>query len=252
MLEINSLMSNSALTLNKPEISIRIDGSLELIKGQKIDALVLEKENDGYMLQFGSKSFFARSKNPLAVGQWIRLMVLGKKDDSIMLKNVSFHNSEDSEEVTSLKQLIKKHGVESTKDIEKVESFLPKIPIETSQAIKYLLDPSLLAAIIFPENETEKKQQKIEIRYYREKEKKDVWELLFELSAQQLGNLQLSIMMIGNDIYTRIWAESVETAVMLETKIKEIREICMHTEILSPNSGPLFSNKQSSNVDLMV
>ena len=90
--------------------------------GEVMKALVLSREGETYLLQCGENKFQARSETPLRTGEWVRLLVLGGRDDAVLLKNLSALPPEEAERAAAERttQLIKKYGVTQEKEIVQV------------------------------------------------------------------------------------------------------------------------------------
>lgn len=223
--------------------------------GEVMEALVLSKQGDAYLLKTGGNEFLARSEQPLQTGKLVRLLVLGSKDDTILLKNMSAQPGEEAERASGDRtlQLIRKYGITQEKEIILVRELLNRIPCEENTAVRCLLDPYLLAALFIPGQGRDQEYQKLEISGYNSAiENKRVWEVCIDLDMPELGRLDLNVRMVESCIFLRIWAESKQTEDLLRAGRAELAAVCPQIEIVPAAHGPLFRNEPHRDIDLRV
>jgi len=253
VLQINNILSNLLTVLNPDRTGT--ETALTLRAGEVLEALVLSKEGDTYLLQTGGDKFYARSEAPLQAGELVRLSVLGRRDDDILLKNITLIPGEEADEAAAdrIARLIKKYGLTQEKEIFQVRESLTRIPCEETRAVRYLLDPHLLAALLIPAENRDETYQKIEINGYKSTAmKKNVWEVILELDMPELGRLDLAFKMVEDHLYLRVWAELADTESLLRQKQEVIASVCTQMEIIPALQGPLFCKDAHRNIDLKV
>ena len=221
--------------------------------GQTIEALIIAKEGDSYLLQEGTRSFSARAESPLPLGETVQLLVLEINNEAVILKLVSPLSENSDKPDEKIKQIIRKFGVTGEKEIMQTKLESIRIPCDENSAVKYLLDPHLLLALLIPGNAEAKEYQKLEIYEYKGQGKNGkTSEVCFKLDFDELGRIEILMRYIDNSIYTRIWAELAETKRLLEDNRKTLISICSHTEIVATFEGPLFRNEVHENVDVRI
>ena len=228
---------------------------LKFSAGEVMEALVLSKRGNTYLLQTGADKFLARSEMPLQTGERIRLAVLGQREDTILLKNLLFIEAgePEQEEIDRTVQLIKKYGLANEKEIVQAKESIVKIPCEENTAVRYLLDPHLLAALLIPEPGRDGNYQRIEInRYKNAAARQDIWEVCLDMDMPELGRLDIAVRMAENRFYLRIWAESAHTETLLRQKKEELATVYHQVEIVPAPQGPLFSREPHRDIDLKV
>ncbi|MCR4442744.1 MAG: hypothetical protein QHH10_10485 [Peptococcaceae bacterium] len=252
-LEIKNSFSNLVTMLKNPD-GTAWETVLKLAAGQEVVALVAGKEGDVYLLQVGERSFLAKSEIPLETGEVIKLIVLGPKDQAVLLKKIPFFPVEKEETITGgIKQLLARQGITGEKETGKLISALKRIPVEEKTGLRYLLDPHLVAAVLLNAGLNEEKLQRIEInRYKSQHSSKDVYEIWMGLNMNTLGRIEVAIKMVEENIFARIWAELPETESILRERKDEIQAVIAAVEIVPVMSGPIFPRKQDISLDIKV
>lgn len=251
--EISNVFSNLTMILKNLN-NLSSENTIRLNIGQIVEAQVLSKNEDLYLLKNNDRSFYAKSETELEIGQKILLQVLGNKDELVYLKRV-LDLPRDNENNTSenSKQLLKKFGEMTEKEIQQIMLAIREIPCESNTAARYLLDPYLLTAILLPSPIKNEEYDKIEINSYKNgQSKQDVFEVFLDLSLSRLGHIEIMVRSVANNIYARIWAASEETEELLKTQIKEIEEMCSHVEIVPLVQGPLIIREMQKNLDIRI
>jgi len=227
---------------------------LNLSVGQEVVALVAGQEGDSYILQVGDRRLLAKSELPLETGEVIRLIVLGAKDQTVVLKRVPFWPAEKEENLaSSIKQLLVRHGFVGEKGIGKLMDAMDRIPVEEKVGIRYLLDPHLVTVVLFAAGASEDVWQKIEVNRYKSRQSgADVFEVWLELNMSTLGRIEAALTQVDGSIAARIWAELPETETLLRERKDEIRAAISVIEIVPAIAGPILPKKQEINLDIKV
>ncbi|PKM90424.1 MAG: hypothetical protein CVU87_02315 [Firmicutes bacterium HGW-Firmicutes-12] len=251
--EIGNVFTN-LITLFKNMDKPDSDTQIKLSVGQIIKAQVLSKEGDLYLLQNGDKRFFAKAENSLEPGQIILLEVLGNKEENIVMKRVEgILEKKDENAFDPVKQLMKKFGINTEKDLLQVQHAIKDIPCEPTIATRYLLDPHLLTALLLPSYLNEDEYNRIEVNCYKSAQSnQDIFEVSMELELSQLGHIEITVKSIENNIYTRIWADVQTTEEILKSKIEEIQDICPRIELIPARQGPLIVRDIQKKVDVRI
>lgn len=251
--EISNVFSNLTMILKNLN-NLSSENKISLNIGQTIEAQVLSKNEDLYLLQNKDRSFYAKSETELEIGQKIILQVLGNKDELVYLKRVvDLPKDYENNTTDHSKQLLKKFGEMTEKEIQQIMLAIREIPCESTTAVRYLLDPYLLTAILLPSPIKNEEYDKIEINSYKNgQSKQDVFEIFLDLSLSRLGHIEIMVRSIANNVHTRIWAASEETEELLKTQIKEMEEICSHVEIVPLVQGPLIIRDMQKSLDIRI
>lgn len=221
--------------------------------GQNLKAQVLSKEGPVYHLQIGDKSFTAQAATPLEIGRWVKLTVLGMENNQLLLKKTAGDGEDQQELRSDGRKLMEKFGVTRDTDCMRVESTVKQLPVAENTAIRYLLDPHLLAAVITQQTFLSDNQQRIEVyQYHNGPEQEKALEIRLDLDLENLGHLEVSLRMAGESIYTRIWAPAQETEELLQKKIRQGGLPLPHVEIIPFYNGPLLTGKNADMVDMKV
>lgn len=249
---------NRDLRLFKPAGNLGDDltfAKLRFHVGQVIEARVISKEGNHYLLSFGEKQFWAEAENNLQTGQNVLLEVLGSKNGMVYLKRTNDLSTGnwDKKEDGPLRQLIAKYGFIAEKDIIQIESMVKNIPCDQALAVRFLLDPHVVAAILFPFANQEATMQKIEVDCYKSPAGgQDVFEVFLELELEQLGHIEIAVKSQGGTIFTRIWSQSEDTWRLLDNSLDNLRQICKNVELLSIDHGSLLRRGMPKKVDIFV
>lgn len=223
--------------------------------GQVIEARVLSKEGNFYLLSFGEKQFWAEAEYNLQTGQRVLLEVLGSKNEMVYLKRTDdlLTGNRDKKEDGSLRQLIGKYGFTAEKEIMQIESLVKNIPCDQALAVRFLLDPHVIAAILFPFGTQEAAMQKIEVDCYKAPVGGlEVFEILLELELERLGHIEIAVKSVEGTIFTRIWSQSEETWRLLSDSLDNLRQICKNVELVSVDQGSLLRRSMPKKVDIIV
>lgn len=232
-------------------------GAINFKPGQVFSAVVAAQEGNLFFLQIGEKMFPVRAETSLTVGQKLKLQVLEWQGEELFVRNLplgadDIAPGEGREQL--IQKILEKYGLRGEKELQSVLDSLPKIPADEQTAVRYLLDPNLLAALLIPQENIEASwYDKIEIsRYKALTGKEEIWEVVFELMLPVLGHLELKLKMFEQGLYLQIWAEAAETETLLRTRKDELAAFCSHVEIIAGAEGPLIKADLTKKIDVMV
>jgi hypothetical protein len=229
---------------------------LLLRPGQVFTGVVVSQAKAGkqYLLKTGENLLPVSSEKPLQIGQKIRLHVLGFRGEDLLVEKLpSIMEQQECKKTNVIAKALEKYGVKGEKEIAVIKKVILKLPVEENTAIRYLLDPHLLAALLLPTEKREDVYNKLEItRYNGVLIKEDVWEVSLELQLPALGRMELKIKKQGENLYMQIWAESGKTENILQKRKKELETFCTSVEIFPFEEGPLLITNHLDNIDLTV
>jgi hypothetical protein len=248
--EINQVFTNLLTFLRSADS--QPPAELKLAAGQVLQARVVSLEDGLYLLQSGESKFYAKAESALEIGRKVLLEVLGQKDGAILLKRLE-QAPEQAEKTAAdpVKLLLKKYGLSAEKDILRVQEALQEIPYEKMTAARYLLDPHLMAALLFPSPAGPEELHKFEIYGYKNSpDAPDVYEVALELELERLGHVEISLKAVEGLVFTRIWAASPEASATIKTKIAELGEY--RVELIPAALGPLIVRDVVRGVDIRI
>lgn len=225
---------------------------LLLRPGQVFTSVVISqaKGSQQYLLKAGENLLSVHSEKPLQIGQKLSLHVLGRQGENLLVEKLP---GTMEQEAAVLAKAVEKYGVRGKKELAILKEALQKLPVEENTAIRYLLDPHLGVALLFPAEKGEDVYNKLEIAKYNDLvTQEDVWEVSLELQLSTLGKIEVKIKMQGRNLHTQIWADSKETEHLLQQRKKELEGFCTNIEILPFTEGPLLITNRLDNIDLMV
>ncbi len=250
-LKISNVLLNMAADIQKAA-GTNTATQLKYSVGQTFEALVMSKEGENFILQAGNRSFAARAESPLPLGEIVKLLVLEANEETMTLKLVSPLTQDSDQLGEKIKQTIRKYGLTGEKEIMQTMLELSRIPCDENSAVRYLLDPNLLLALLIPEY-SQAAYQKLEIYEYKgQAANGKTSEVRFKLELDKLGRIEILLRSIDSSIYTRIWAELADTQRLLADNEKTLLAICPHTEIVPTSDGPLFANEVQENIDFVI
>lgn len=233
--------------------------SRQFILGQRLEALVLSKEGDDYLLQSGAKLFRAKSDLTLPVGAKLFLYVSEQTDNRTLLKielpakNEMPNLIEQEQVLERVRLLAAKYGFMGEKEIGQLAEQLAKLPVDEKTGVRYLLDPHLATAVIITDQLRPNHQAKIEIEQYKQVAgNQRVWEVNLDVNLTQLGSVEIIIKMIDGRIYARIWAEQAETEALLRARQGDLDLQIFLVEIVPVTVGPLIPRETKENIDMRV
>lgn len=228
--------------------------------GQKLSARVLAKEGEQYLLQWGDKEFFGSSEIPLAVGQQLELLVEGQREGKTFLKMLSpipadtapLAGNETENAPADVRNLVQRYGKLSEKDLAEIGRIIRQIPADEGTAIRYLLDPHLLAAVIIPELFHSDNKGTIEIAGFKKQPGgKKVWEISLAMELANLGQIEIRLFLFNQDISAWIWAAEQETERIIRQSVGELENDRFRVEVVPCRQGPLIYKGKVS-VDFRV
>jgi hypothetical protein len=231
-------------------------GGINLKPGQVFSAVVAAQEGNLFFLQIGEKMFPVRAQTNLTIGQHLTLQVLEWHGEELFVRNLPFGAPDvgpGEEREQLLQRILEKFSVRGEKELQSVLDSLAKIPADEQTAVRYLLDPNLVAALLIPQEHLETGYDKLEIsRYKGLTGQEEIWEVVFELSLPVLGHMELKLKMVEQGLYLQIWAEAAETETLLRTRKDELAVLCSHVEIVAGAEGPLIKADLTKKIDMMV
>lgn len=223
--------------------------------GQIFEGVVAAKEGEQFLLKMGEDFLPVRSETPLSIGQKVKLQVLGFRGEELLVKKLPLTEVEEAhkKEQQLIKLIEKFGGFKGEKEVSVIKQMIAKLPVDENTAVRYLLDPNLFTALLIPREKSHDAYDKVEITKYRgAMVKQDIWEVCFELEMPSLGHLELKIRMLGERLYTQIWADVPETENILRCRKEELERFCTNVEIIPVMEGPLITSDYTENIDLMV
>lgn len=225
-----------------------------LAAGQLLEAVVVAQKGDAVLLQSGRESFWAQAEKPLAEGDCVRLTVLEIRDGIIYMRREPEDRMTSVTQLSSAcKRLLAKLGVEAEQEVLVVEKSLARIPGNDTTAVRYLLDPHLLAALFLPLDHSWLRYHKIEVsRYKSTVNKRTVWEIFLDLNFANLGHLEISIQYVNETVYTRIRSDNSGTEELLKENLNELVQKGSYVEVVPYNSGSLRKQESEGPVDVRI
>lgn len=231
-------------------------GGIVLKPGQIFSAVVAAQEGKLFFLQVGDKMLPVRAETNLTVGQRLMLQVLEWQGEELLVRNLPLEVAEVTKSETreqQLQRILQEFGLSGEKDLQTVLESLQKLPVDEQTALRYLLDPSVLSALLIPRENQQQWFDKIELNHYKNVAGKgEIWEVVFELALPVLGHLEVKLKMVEQGIYTQIWAESLAAESVLRENQNELAAFCAYVEIIPVSEGPLIKNDYTKKIDLMV
>lgn len=258
--EINNTILSGYFTVLKTLGLAKTEAAGELVSGQKLIAQVIAKEGDNYLLQSGDQRFSGLSKIPFTVGQKLELIVAGHKEGKVWLKvkppepeiNSMLSENEPADDLAETRSLVKRYGIINEKDILEIHNLRLNMPVDESSAIRYLLDPHLLTAILMPGMFFENSSGKIEVSQYKNPtDKQNVWEISLDMSLEKLGLIEIKLRLIDKQVYAQIWAELQETETLIRGNMRELKDDRLMVEIIPVKQGPLIY-REKDNIDYRI
>lgn len=248
--EINQVFAN-LLTLLKTAEN-QPPAELKLAVGQVLSARVVSAEGGLYLLQSGENTFYAKAETMLEVGAKVLLEVLGQKDGAVLLKRLE-QPAQQTEETAAdpLRLLLRKYGLSTEKDFQRVMESLREVPFEKLTAARYVVDPHLLAALLLPSPAKPEEFHKFEVYGYKKsRTETDIFEVSLELELERLGHVEVSIKAIDGLIFTRIWAENEDASTFLQKEIARLGTAGV--ELVPAAQGPLIVREALKEVDIRI
>lgn len=258
-MELNNIISGY-FTLLKNAGSIMPEKAGAFIPGQIMLAKVVAKEGETYFLQSGNQRFSGLSKSQLTVGQELELFVASNKEGIVWLKIVTPDSEMKStntkekpqNEMAEARNQAIRYGVVNEKELGEISTLRQGIPVDESTAVRYLLDPHLLTAVLLPEMPPHKNKGSIEVTQYKNSAiRQNVWEITMELNMESLGLVEVKIRLADNKIFVQIWAEQMQTETIIRQNKNELEDAHLKIEIIPVNQGPLIY-REKENIDYRV
>ncbi|MBZ4655189.1 MAG: hypothetical protein JG781_2546 [Peptococcaceae bacterium] len=227
---------------------------LTFSSGQKFMATVVSREGNNYILQWGARLIAAQSHIPLEIGQVMRLQVLSHEGQKVLLRTIP--TAVEEKEIRKedyLKQLIEKYGFSTDKEMTKIETALRKIPVSEGEALRYLVDPHIMLALLFPNNEQKGGYEAIEIWHYGQKAKdKKIFEIHMQMDYKNLGHIQIVLTVVDGYTYVQMWAEQEDTEVLLKERIGILKTATTICQVVPAPAGPLIRKEVRDSIDFTV
>lgn len=255
MHSVNNYLSNLANLLLNLEVR---DPAVtrQFVLGERMEAQVMSREGDNYLVQAGARLFRAESTLSLPVGAELILVVAEQKDGRTYLKleqALKHDSSEQEQGQDRVRRLAAKYGVTGEKEISQLAEQLAKLPVEEMTGVRWLLDPHLAAGVIIIPYKGSDPEARIEIGQYKQAAGQErVWEVSFDLELARLGLLEIVIKLLNGRIYTRIWAEKPETEALLKARQDELDLLDAQVEIVAVNAGPIIARDTRESIDLKI
>lgn len=225
------------------------DNKLDLLPGQRLEAVVADKNGNMFILKTNSDILLVTSDKPLQKGERLELFA-SQEDDNLVLWLVQ-EEEEQGKGLVKLKQALKRYGATEEREVSQVREHLQKIPIDEKTAVRYLLDPHLLSALLLP-MQPRKDYNRVEIGQYKSAStKQNIYEVVLNLEMDRLGHLEIVLKMIDGKIYSRIWSSSADTESILRQNQEELSAPVCYLEIVPVSAGPLVVVEQDD-LDLRI
>lgn len=238
--------------LNKSNMNIE---ELHLTVGQKITVQVIAREGELYLLRLGSASFLAKADAALAIEEWVDLVVEGSRDNIVLLKKTTVESRKPDDNIADnpLRIILEKYGVTGEQDMNKLQSLANSLPLHENTVVRCLLDPNLAAMLLLPEPTKQGYYQKVEIRRHpgNNVRPEDYWEVIIALEPENLGRLEINVLLTPRGLSARIWAREESTEEMLRERCRELDGFCV-TEIIPSADRPLLSGDEHEFIDVSI
>jgi hypothetical protein len=218
--------------------------------GEKLNLTVMGKTGDGYIVKSGNDLLLLNMQDQLTRGEQVCFVVLSDSRKQSVLKRISQGPEKPMDDAEKAQQVLRRFGIAGSRDMQTVQAQARKIPGEQTTALRYLLDPNLLAAMLMPE-QTRPVYQRVEVTQYQGGAgREDSYEIALCLDLEHLGHLEISLRWTQGMMTTRIWADSVETETELTQRKEEIEALGMYLEIVPFSLGPLVERDYSVTLDM--
>lgn len=224
---------------------------LKFKAGQVLEAQVVAQKGDLFLLEHQGKRFYAKAETPLEPGQKMQLVVVENRGELHVLKKMTPGENEVWERENGTRLVMKRYGLSGENQMSQIENNLGKIPAEPAAAVRYLLDPHLVAALFLPNPQLAEDFYRLEINDCRKAPGgQDAVEVCLDLSTENLGRMEIIIRYLGGKIYTRIWAESPQTEELLAGEQAMLTEISPNIEIVPAAQGPILAYHSQKSLDV--
>ncbi|MFZ5351919.1 MAG: hypothetical protein ACOZCL_04235 [Bacillota bacterium] len=222
--------------------------------GQKFMATVVSREGNNYILQLGDRLIVAQSHIPLEIGQVMRLQVLIHEGQKVLFKTIPAGMEEkEVKKEDPLKQLMKKYGFSIDKEMTKIETALRRIPVAQGEALRYLVDPHIMLALLFPNNKQKGGYESIEILHYGQKAKdKKIFEIHMQMDYKKLGHIQIVLTVVDGYTYVQMWPEQEDTEILLKERIGILKTATTICQVVPAPMGPLIRKEVRDSIDCTV
>jgi hypothetical protein len=218
--------------------------------GEKLNLTVVGKTSGGYIMKSGNDLLLLDIQDRLGRGEQIQFVVLSDSKKQSVLKRISQGPEKPMNDAEKARQVLRRFGVAGARDMEAVQAQAGKIPGERTAALRYLLDPNLLAALLMPE-QARPVYQRVEVTQYQGGPgREESYEIALCLDLEYLGHLEVSIRWIQGAMTARIWADSAETETELAQRKEEMEALGMYLEIVPFPLGPLVERDYSVTLDM--
>jgi hypothetical protein len=208
------------------------------------------KMGNGYVVKSGNDLLLLNIQDQLTRGEQVMFVVLSDSKKQTVLKRISQGPDKPMDDAEKAQQVLRRFGIAGTRDMETVQAHARKIPGEQTNALRYLLDPNLLAAVLAPE-QARQVYQRMEVTQYQGGVGRETsYEIAICLDMEHLGHLEISIRWTQGMITTRIWADSAETEMDLIRRKEEIEALGMYLDIVPFPMGPLVERDYSVTLDM--
>ncbi len=245
-------MNNLILTLGT---ATKEKSLLPFFLGQKFTATVLSRAGSNYLLQYGAQLITAQSEIPLEIGETIGLRVLSLEGEKILLQTIATREVEEKEleREDTLRQLIKKYGVTTDKEIMKIEAALKKIPVAEAEAVRYLMDTHVMLALLIPNAIRKGSYDTIEIFEYGQKAKgKKIFEIKIKMDYDNLGHIQIVLTIVDTYTYIQIWSGQEDTEALLKDQIGVLNTATTVCQVIPASMGPLIRKEVQDGINCIV
>jgi flagellar hook-length control protein FliK len=221
--------------------------------GEKLNLLVTGKHGEGYVMKYGNEWLLIHIHEDLKKGEQIAFVVLSDSKKQSILKRIAQGPEKPMDETEKAQQVLRRFGVNGSRDMQAIQVQASKIPGEQTTALRYLLDPNLMAALLLPEQARQQVYQRVEVTQYQGGiQREESYEIALCLDMEHLGHLEVSLRWTGGSMFTRIWADSVETELDLTRNKEAIEALGMYLEVIPFAMGPLVERDYSVTLDMKV
>jgi hypothetical protein len=239
---------------------LKDSGTLLLKPGEIFQAKVVAQQGDRFLLQVGDKLLPVRAETSILPGQKLNLEVLEWRGEELLVRllQTKAGDAGDNQPKVSeqLQKIIERFGFRGEKDLQTIFEALQKLPVEEQTAVRYLLDPNLLAALLIPQQDDQGKQSfdRIEVNRYQGAlaNEEELWEVFFRLDLPHLGHLELKLKLADHRLFLQIWADSAATEQLLRSRKEDLMAFCALVDIVAVDEGPLVQADYTKNIDVKV
>jgi hypothetical protein len=218
--------------------------------GEKLNLTVMGKAGNGYIVKSGNDLLLIDIQDQLTRGERALFVVLSDSKKQSVLKRISQGPDKPMDDAEKTQQALRRFGIVGARDMQTVQAHARKIPGEQTAALRYLLDPNLLAAMLVPE-QARQVYQRVEVTQYQGGVgREESYEIALCLDLEHLGYLEISMRWTQGMIMTRIWADSPETEMDLVRRKEEIEAMGMYLEVVPFPMGPLVERDYSVTLDM--